>query len=132
MLSLLTVAILAGAPHAPAIYKAVERPILLARLQGEWVCHRTDWGSDRISRERLVIRGSLLYRYSPVPVDMPGHPDPRLRAVQQIESISPTSLCVVAIRSPYSDRPRGTSPYSVEPNTLTLGPVLFQRVPPAR
>jgi hypothetical protein len=132
---LFAVAVVAGAPHAPAAYHAVERPILLARLQGEWVRYMTEpWGEYRTLRERLVIRGDILYRTNPTPVGV-GLSDHASATVRRIEDISPTSLRTIVTGQGdrrFMNGLRATLPYSLQGDTLTLRGAPFQRVPPAR
>jgi hypothetical protein len=131
MTYLLAVAIVAEAPHAPAAYHAVERPLLLARIQGEWVYHIIDPADGRPWCDRIVIRGSLVYRYDPRPIDTPQR-TVLPASVRQIKNISPTSLQTVFLNG------QEAQTYSLQGDTLTEvikktdATIHFRRVPPGR
>jgi hypothetical protein len=138
---LLAVAVVAGAPHAPAAYKAVERPILLARLQGEWAVYLTQTEPfECIYRHRIVFRGSLIYNYDPMEINGTV-PAIHFETVWRIESISPTNLRAVVIRrhgKPVREGQQHTFAYSFQDDTILYGLShmqafqRFQRVPPGR
>jgi hypothetical protein len=145
MTYLLAVAVLAGAPHAPAAYHAVERPVLLARLQGEWVWHKIleytpntqgfqGWPLLTVLEQRLVFSGSR-YRHAglyPVRLTI----DPKgYEALIQIQDISATHIRAYGVLwrgEPDLAQNRFTIPYSVRGDTLEYNGALFVRVPLSR
>ena len=144
MLSLLTVAILSGAPHVPAAYKAaerpllaIERPFLLARLQGEWlhseVVESVPGAEPRFQTGylRLVVKGDLVYRYSPVHLAIDSIDPVSRETVWRIEKILPTKLRVVAVRVRGKEVPPRLFrivEYSVQGDSLRYDGVTYPKV----
>jgi hypothetical protein len=136
MTAVLAVAWIATAPPvheaAPDAYKAVERLVLLARLQGHWYCALTD--PDRPDDPRplmqdLVICGSRFYRRG---LYLLGQPAGRW-TTDQIEGISPTSLrsyCVQHRGKPFKGDNRVTFRYAIRDGGLEFSEARYQRVPP--
>jgi hypothetical protein len=105
MTYLLTIAIVAGAPHAPAARRAVEhallvaaRPILLARLQGEWDWHAVDTRQHVTVEQRIVFRGDTFYHYGPYPI-WPGCNRTLQETVGRIDAVTPTIIAHTLLSS---------------------------------
>jgi hypothetical protein len=134
MTYLLAVAVVAGTPYAPAAYKAVERPILLARIQGHWHCAMMDPSLPNETRpfmQDLVICGGRYYYRGCYLLGQPGG----RWTTNQIEGISPTSLRRYSVRyggTPVKNDSRDTIRYVVREGGLEFNGAQYQRVPPGR
>jgi hypothetical protein len=117
---------------AETAYKAVERPILLARLQGHWYCALTDTDrpdDPRPLMQELTVCGSRYYYRG---LYLLGQPAGRW-TTSQIEGISPTSLrayCVQYRGKPPKGDNRANVRYAVREGGLEFGEARYQRVPP--
>jgi hypothetical protein len=146
MTYLLAAAVVAGAPHAPAARRAVEhalvvaaRPLLLARLQGEWDWHAVDRQQHVTVEARIVFRGGTFYHYGPYAI-FPGCNRTLQETVGRIDAVTPTTIARTLLSScgrPYKDGAAPDWEYAIRGNKLVIispfgGKKVFTKVPPAR
>jgi hypothetical protein len=146
MTYLLTVAVLAGAPHAPAARRAAEhallvaaRPLLLTRLQGEWDWHAVDTTQHVTVEMRIVFRGDTFYHYGPYPI-FPGCNRTLQETVCHIDAVTPTTIARTILSScgrPVKDGTACDLEYAVRGDKLVIvgplgGKTVYTKVPPGR
>jgi hypothetical protein len=115
------------------------RPILLARLQGEWHWHAVDTTQHVTVEQRLVFRGDTYYHYGPYPI-WPGCSRTVQETVFRIDAVTPTTIARTILSS--CGKPvRPSSPFDLEyairgDKLITIGPwggkTVYTKVSPAR